>query len=147
MPASHTHLYVHLVWATWDRLPLITAAIEPRLYVALAEKCRELKCVPLAVGGIADHMHMLVRLHPTIAVATLVKELKGSSSHLVTHELAVGAFFKWQGSYGAFTLREEEVPSILRYIRGQKEHHAAGNVWPKWEHTPVSDMPVGQSRD
>ncbi|MCD4739107.1 MAG: IS200/IS605 family transposase [Anaerolineae bacterium] len=133
MRAPYTQLYLHLVWATWDRLPLITVDIEPRLYAAIAEKCRELKCVPLAIGGTSNHVHLLVRLHATTTIATLVKEVKGSSSHLVTHELAVGEFFKWQGSYRAFTLRRENILQVQAYIKGQKEHHAIGEIWHDWE--------------
>ncbi len=139
MRAPYTQLYLHLVWATWDRLPLITEAIEPRLYAAIAEKCRELKCVPLAIGGTADHVHLLVRLHTTVAVATLAKEVKGSSSHLVTHEITPGEFFKWQGAYGAFTLRKEDVPVVESYIENQKQHHATGELWEEWEHTMIPD--------
>jgi len=139
MRTPYTQLYLHLVWATWDRLPLITETIEPRLYAAIAEKCRELKCIPLAIGGIADHAHLLVRLHTTVAVATLAKEVKGSTSHLVTHEIAPGQFFKWQGAYGAFTLRKSEVPEVQRYIERQKEHHAEDDLWGDWEQTWIPD--------
>ena len=137
MRAPYTQLYVHLVWATWDRLPLITEAILPRLYAAIAEKCRELKCVPIAIGGMSEHVHLLARLHSTIAVATLVKEVKGSSSHLVTHEIARGDFFKWQGAYGAFTLRKDEVAMVSAYIEHQREHHAAraNSLIVEWEQT------------
>jgi len=139
MRGPYTQLYLHLVWATWDRLPLITETVESRLYAAIAEKCRKLKCVPLAIGGIDDHIHLLVRLHTTVAIATLVKEVKGSSSHLVTHEITPGEFFKWQGSYGAFTLWKEEVPKVEAYIKRQKEHHTAGTVWNLWEQTTIPD--------
>jgi len=139
MRAPYTQLYLHLVWATWDRLPLITEAIEPRLYAAIAQKCRDLKCVPLAIGGIADHVHLLVRLHTTVAVSTLAKEVKGSSSHLVTHEITPGEFFKWQGAYGAFTLRKEDVPGVQSYIERQKKHHAAEDLWEEWEQTMIPD--------
>lgn len=98
MRASHTELYVHLVWATWDRLALIAPQIEQPLYAALAEKCKTMKCEALAIGGVADHVHVLARLRPVVAVADLVKELKGASSHLVTHVLRPGEFFKWQGA-------------------------------------------------
>lgn len=105
----------------------------------LKGKRAELKCVPLAIGGIADHVHLLVRLHTTVAVATLAKEVKGSSSHLVTHEITPGAFFKWQGAYGAFTLRKEDVPTVQAYIESQKEHHAAGELWEEWEQIMIPD--------
>lgn len=133
MRSANTQLYVHLVWSTWDRLPLISAAIEPRLYGAILKKCHELKCPPLAIGGIVDHIHVLVRLHPTMPVATLAKELKGSSSHLVTHEIKPGSFFKWQGSYSAFTLRPDNVPVVRGYISSQKEHHRQGELLTEWE--------------
>ncbi|WP_135478254.1 IS200/IS605 family transposase [Candidatus Chloroploca mongolica] len=121
--APYTQLYVHLVWATWDRLPLIAPEVEPRLYAALAEKCRALGCQPLGIGGIADHVHVLAGFPATITIAKLVGELKGASSHLMTHELAPGAFFKWQGAYGAFTVSEHMVSTVVAYIRNQKEHH------------------------
>ena len=133
MREPYTQLYVHMVWATWDRLPLITKTIEPRLYAAIATKCRKIKCEPLAIGGIEDHVHLLARLHTTIAIATLAKEVKGASSHLVTHEITPGEFFKWQGAYGAFTLRKSEVPQVKAYILNQKQHHAENTVTDEWE--------------
>jgi REP element-mobilizing transposase RayT len=90
MRAPFTQLYVHTVWSTWDRLPLINPVFEPNLYAAVAVKCRELQCEPLAIGGIENHVHLLVRLNPTVAIATLVKEVKGASSHLVTHKISLG---------------------------------------------------------
>jgi len=124
MRAPYTQLYLHLVWATWDRLPLITEEIRLRLYASITQKCRQLQCVPLAIGGTDDHVHLLVRLHTTVAVATLAKEVKGSSSHLVTHVLRPGEFFKWQGAYGAFTVRKEDVHQLEAYIANQATHHA-----------------------
>ena len=128
MREPYTQLYLHLVWATWDRLPLITENIEPRIYAAIAEKCRELKCAPLAIGGIFDHVHLLTRFHTTVTVANLAKEVKGSSSHLVTHEIMPGSFFKWQGAYGAFTIRKSEVSRVAAYIQNQKQHHAENQL-------------------
>jgi putative transposase len=128
MRATHTELYVHLVWATWDRMPLIAQEIEARLYAAMATKCRELGCEPLAIGGTPDHVHLLVRLDPIVAVASLVKEIKGSSSHFITHVACPNEFFKWQGAYAAFTIRSSEVEQVGRYIQNQKSHHEIGNL-------------------
>ncbi|HLF26224.1 MAG TPA: IS200/IS605 family transposase [Anaerolineae bacterium] len=116
MRAPYTQLYLHCVWATWDRLPLITPSSEARIYAATATKCYELKCEMIAIGGDADHVHLLVRLPTTLAVATLLKEVKGSSSHLVTHEITPNEFFKWQGAYGAFTVSKDAVKSVAAYI-------------------------------
>jgi len=66
-------------------------------------------------------------LPTTLAVADLVKQIKGSSSHFVTHEIGVRAF-RWQGSYAGFSVSEEVTPAVRRYIGRQREHHAAGDI-------------------
>ncbi len=143
MRAPYTQLYLHAVWATWDRLPLVTDAIRPRLYAAIGEKCRELKCVPVAIGGTEDHVHLLVRLHTTVSVATLIQEVKGSSSQLVNHEIMAAAPFKWQGAYGAFTVWKGNVPTVTAYIERQQQHHATGDLRTEWEHTATADEEAG----
>ncbi len=92
-----TQLYLHCVWATWDRLPLITPLIEQPIYASILSKCQELKCHILALNGTVDHVHLFVRFPTTITMADMVKEVKGASSHLVTHQLAVGEFLKEAG--------------------------------------------------
>ena len=62
MPHSYTHLYIHFVWATWDRAPIITPALEAPLYACITRECRDLKCVVIALGGTEDHVHVLARL-------------------------------------------------------------------------------------
>ena len=121
-----TELYVHLVWATWDRLPLLRPEFAQHVYSCLQEDCHRLKCEAIAIGGVEDHVHVLVRMHPAISVSDLVKQLKGSSSHLVTHRLQSGEPFKWQGAYGAFSVAKSEVPIVRRYIQNQEEHHRLG---------------------
>jgi putative transposase len=125
MYSNYTQLYLHLVWATWNRLPLISDEVESRLYAAIAAKCRELQCQPLAVGGIADHVHVLVRIPTTITVADIAKGIKGSTSHLMTHDVTPDVAFKWQGSYGAFTVSKSGVERVVEYIQHQKTHHEA----------------------
>jgi len=139
MRAPYTQLYLHCVWATWDRLPLITPTIEARLYAAIAAKSRELKCEMIAIGGDVDHVHVLERFPTTLAVATLLKEVKGSSSHLMAHEVTPNEFFKWQGAYGAFTVSKDAVKSVAAYISNQKAHHAAKSLIDDWERCEIED--------
>ncbi len=134
MRGRFTQLYLHSVWATWDRMPLLVPAIEQTLYAAILAKCRQLDCEPLAIGGMADHVHLLVRFPTTLAVASLVKEVKGATSHLVTHA-SPGELFTWQGSYGAFTVSKESVPRVRAYVQGQKRHHRSGEIVQEWERT------------
>ena len=75
MPISYNQVFIHLIWGTWDRLPMITETIETRLYAALADKCREHKCIPVVIGGVDNHVHLLVKVYSTIAVVYPVKEL------------------------------------------------------------------------
>jgi len=121
-------VHVHFVWATYDRLPLITPEVEQRLYAAIHAKCNELKCPVRALGGVEDHIHLLVRLHPNVSQAQLARDVKGSTSHLMTHEITPGEFFKWQGAYGAFAVEEDRLPPRIGYIRRQKEHHGDGTL-------------------
>ena len=132
MRAPYTQLYVHCVWATWDRLPVLTPEIERPVYAAIVAKCHALKCEALAVGGMPDHVHLLVRLHPALAVSGLLKEVKGASSHLVTHQVCPGEFFKWQGAYGAFSVSKDALERVRAYIERQKAHHQQGDLWPEW---------------
>lgn len=135
MPRDRLGLYLHLVWATWDRLPLIAAQIERRLYRNIDSQAQAMDCSVLALNGMPDHVHLLVRFPATIAVADLVKQVKGVSSQFVGATLTPGTFFKWQGSYGAFTVSRWDVDKIKGYIDRQKDHHASGSVIPEFEET------------
>jgi REP-associated tyrosine transposase len=139
--ASYTQLYLHCVWATWDRLPLIIPEIETPLYSVIAEKCREFSCTPTAIGGIDDHVHVLVRLLPTIAVAQLVGQIKGASSHAITHAFRSDHLFQWQGSYGAFTISQRSVSRVCAYILAQKTHHAHSTLINALEYCADPDDP------
>jgi putative transposase len=119
----HIQLYVHLNWATWDRLPLLSAELRSAVYACIQTECGALGAEVLAIGGTEDDVHLLVRLPTTVSVATLVKQFKGASSHLVTHELIHENGFRWQGTYGAFSVSRSDVPRICDYIARQEEHH------------------------
>ncbi|MEQ9356669.1 IS200/IS605 family transposase [Coleofasciculus chthonoplastes] len=133
MRSNFTQLYLHCVWATWDRLPLITSDIQEAVYAAIIGECQQLKCTVIALGGIEDHVHLLMSFPPTLAVSNLIKQIKGSSSHLVTHEINPGEFFKWQGSYGAFSVSHDHLDQVANYIRNQPIHHRQKSIISTWE--------------
>ncbi len=127
-------VYVHIAWATWDRLPLLVGEVEPRVYRAIAAKCVELGAEVIALGGVEDHVHLLVKLPPALALARLIGEVKGASSHLATHEVAAdGQFFKWQGAYGAASVSPRALGEVSAYIANQKAHHMERSLIPEWE--------------
>ncbi|WP_013322364.1 IS200/IS605 family transposase [Gloeothece verrucosa] len=133
MTRNFTQLYVHCVWATWDRLPLMTPDIQEIIYNAIARQCKQLNCQVIAVGGIADHIHLLTNFPTTITLSKLIGEAKGSSSHLITHEIKPNEFFKWQGGYGVFTVSHSNIDQVANYIRNQPQHHQQKQLISDWE--------------
>ncbi len=128
-------VYLHLVWATWDRLPLIKLEIERRLLRNIESEAQGLGCTVLAINCTVDHVHILLAMPTTISIADLVKQMKGVSSHFANDELELEYQFKWQGSYGAFTVSRWDVDKIKQYVERQKEHHAAGELMSEFEET------------
>jgi putative transposase len=125
---SFNRVYIHFVWATWDRKPVIEKEWESRLNEGIAGACRELNGQPVEIGGTADHVHVLVRFPATKTIAEMAKKMKGSSSHLVNHVLKPGDHFQWQGAYGGLSVSPQDVARIRAYIRRQKEHHVNGHL-------------------
>jgi REP element-mobilizing transposase RayT len=132
MSTSYTRLFVHLVWSTWQRQPWLDSAIRRRVHGHMAAICRSHDSPALAVGGVSDHVHVLVSLHPTVAVADIVKALKVGTTPFVKTRLKVPAF-AWQDGYGAFTLHDVEVDNVRRYILQQELHHTSNSVVDDWE--------------
>jgi REP element-mobilizing transposase RayT len=89
----------------------------------------------LALNGDSMHLHLVVSLPTTITIAGLVKQVKGVSSHFVNETLQPETQFKWQGGYAAFTVSRWDVSRIVGYVKRQKEHHAAGDLWGELEET------------
>jgi putative transposase len=133
MRRTRVELYVHLVWGTWDRWPLITQQIRPAVYAGIQAQATAAKAEVIAIGGMEDHVHVLCRYPATIAIAELVKQLKGSTSHMVTHALRTGETFKWQGGYGAFSVSRKGVPFVRAYVLDQERHHRGGTLLPALE--------------
>lgn len=128
MRNNRRSVFIHLVWATWDRLPMITPAIERRLYRCVQSVAEDIGCTVLALNGIEDHTHLFVSIPSTIEIAHLMKQVKGVSSHFVSQTLRPPSPFKWQGGYGAFSVSRWDVEMIIGYIRRQKEHHGRAEL-------------------
>jgi putative transposase len=118
---SHTHFLYHIVFATKDRMPLISPAWESELYKYLGGIIRNLNGEPIEIGGDRDHAHVLTRLGPTTALSDFMRELKSGSSRWVrqTHQPK----FSWQRRYGAFSVSESASSNVRKYIQNQKTRH------------------------
>ncbi len=117
-------LYYHIVWATKERQPLIMPHKERDLYDYMIGKSDALRCIVHAIGGMEDHIHLVVSIPPTMAIAEFVKNIKGSSSYYLNHTLtATSNKFGWQEGYGVFSLGSKQLEQAVNYVKNQKNHH------------------------
>ena len=114
----------HCVWSTKDRRPLITPELEERLWSYIGGIARKNHMKAIAVGGIEDHVHVLLSIHQTVAVSQGLQLIKGGSSKWVHEEFLEHRNFGWQEGYGAFSIGVSQLDDTIRYIDNQKEHHA-----------------------
>ena len=140
---SFWRTYYHVIWATKGRKPLITPAIEAQLFPHLVQRATELGVHVHAVNGWTDHIHLVVSIPPRLAVAQVVKELKGASSRYINARepalLPPTAHFGWQDGYGVLTLGERHCHVAVEYVQRQKEHHAARQTIARWEYCEEDD--------
>lgn len=119
---TYWRTYYHLVWATHNRQPFVTPTIEPELYRYIESKIRSLDCAFHAIGGIEDHIHLIVSIPPNLSIADFVKRIKGSSSrHL--NKTFLQQTFAWQNEYGVFSLGGKQLETAIVYVQNQKQHH------------------------
>jgi putative transposase len=121
MPSTHTSLHYHLVFSTKERQPLITNELREDLYGYLGGIVKHQGGIPLAIGGIEDHIHALVGLTATHRLDHFMRELKAASSGWIRRER--NANFAWQNGYGAFAVGAGNLEKVKSYIRNQAEHH------------------------
>lgn len=128
---SFWRLYYHIVWATKNRQPLIAESVEEQLFGYLVKKSSELGTHVYAINGCFDHVHLVASVPPRLAVAEVVKNLKGASSHLLNHAGGLDGTFAWQRGYGVLSLGERQKADAIRYVECQKQHHNQGttNTW------------------
>jgi REP-associated tyrosine transposase len=122
MSSTHLSLHYHVVFGTKNREPWIDLAWRDRLHAYLGGVIREMDGVPEAVGGMADHVHLLIGLKSTHRLADVLRDLKRASSEWVHVNIPLPAF-SWQEGYGAFTVSASNREEVAAYIGRQAEHH------------------------
>ncbi len=120
MPNTYTSLHYHMVFSTKDRMRLIIEERRTALHEYLGGCLRKLDGIPLEIGGVEDHVHLLARLKPTHCVSDVLREIKKGSSEWM-HQWQ--RRFQWQDGYAAFTLSRDGIEDVRKYIQAQAEHH------------------------
>ena len=123
MADSYLSLYMHVVFSTKDRQPLIIPDIQNRLWAYMGGIARENHMKASSVGGMKDHVHILLSLPATLSVAKGVQLIKGGASKGVHDTFPHLRRFAWQEGYGAFSVSQSSTPSVIEYIQGQARHH------------------------
>ena len=123
MPQSLSQLYVHLIFSTKHREPMLLSPVREDLHAYLAAVLNNQYSPALKVGDMGDHIHALFRLSKNIALANIVEELKTSSSKWVKAQGRGLANFDWQSGYGAFSVSSAVVDKVVEYITQQESHH------------------------
>jgi putative transposase len=115
MPQTFAANYYHVVFSTKDRRRAISDP--PRMWQYLAGIAKHIDCMPVKIGGIEDHVHLLISIPPDIAVSEVVSKVKANSSRWM------GKRFAWQRGYASFTVSASQLASVADYIEKQPEHH------------------------
>lgn len=123
MSHSYNKIWIHAIWATKERTPLLHSNIEQKGYHFISEQLQELGCPVRIINGMPDHIHCLFLLNPQKSIAEVIKQIKGSSSHFVNQNNLITEKFSWQTGYAAYSVSESVVDNVFKYIKNQKLHH------------------------
>ena len=123
MPSSWTQNLYHGVFSTKRRVEILTPTHEERLYPFVGGILNDLKCTPIAIHGMPDHMHFLARYPSDLSHSDLLWHVKKRSSEWLHDTFPELEAFEWQKGYGGFTVSKSMQETVADYIRGQKEHH------------------------
>jgi putative transposase len=123
MPQSLVSNYIHLVFSTKHRQPLIDTDIEDELHRYIGGICEGMDCQPIQTGGAYDHIHSLFLLNKNLTLVKAVEQIKSHSSGWIKTKGEAYKNFYWQSGYGAFSVNPYEVNKVVEYILNQREHH------------------------
>jgi putative transposase len=123
MANTYTSLNYHVVFSTKNRQPFLDETVRERLFAYLGGIARENGMTALEIGGVADHVHLLLAIPASLGVSKAIQLLKGGSSHWFRETFTNMNHFAWQDGYAAFTVSQSQDDDVRAYIRSQPEHH------------------------
>jgi putative transposase len=123
MANTFTQLYVHVVFSVKGRQSLIQSVWKSELYKYICGVVNGNEQKVYAIGGVADHIHILLSIKPNIALSDLVRDIKANSSKWINEKQYVIGKFKWQEGFGAFSIAHSYLDNVISYINNQEQHH------------------------
>jgi REP element-mobilizing transposase RayT len=132
MTQSYINIWIHAIWSTKGRMPMIHQNIESIIFQFISEQLREQGCPVRIVNGIPDHIHCLFLLSRQKSIAEIIKQVKGASSYYINDNKLTDEKFMWQTGYAAYSVSGSAMNNVFEYIKNQKQHHR--NKTSKQEH-------------
>jgi REP element-mobilizing transposase RayT len=123
MANTYASIYIHYVFSTKKRAPLITDNARERLWAYMGGIARENHMTARCIGGVADHAHLLISMPTSLSIAKGIQQIKGASSVWMRETFPDIREFAWQEGYGAFSVSKSHIDETVAYIEGQTEHH------------------------
>jgi REP element-mobilizing transposase RayT len=133
MPHSFNKIWIHAIWSTKERYPLIIPSAEKKVYDLMKDEFIDAGCPVRIINGMPDHIHCLFLLNPNKAVTDIVKQVKGSCSHEINKQNITKEKFSWQTGYAAYSVSESVLEKVFQYIKNQKQHHKKINFQKEYE--------------
>ena len=121
--STYTQILYQIVFSTKGRERTLTTRQRPELFKYIWGVLKDKKCHLYRINGVEDHLHIVTHLHPSIALATLIKDIKLATSDYIKRDNLFNKFSGWQDGYGAFTYSIKEKDRLIEYVRNQEEHH------------------------
>jgi len=123
MANTYTQIYIHIVFSVKGRQNLIQTTWKDELHKYICGIVNEKGQKVYAIGGVADHIHILVSIKPNISISDLVRDIKANSSKWIDEKAFVLGKFQWQEGFGAFSYAQSQLDTVIGYIKNQEEHH------------------------
>ncbi len=121
--STFTQILYQIVYSTKNREPVLAKDSRGKLNNDILGILKQKKCHPYIINGVEDHLHIITHLHPSVALADLVKDIKLGSSSFIKEKQIFPGFSGWQEGYAAFTYSIREKERLIRYVENQEKHH------------------------
>jgi putative transposase len=124
MANTYSQIHIQVVFAVQGRNSLIPRQHKDELYKYISGIVRNQEQKLVAINGMPDHLHILIGLRPDMALSDLVRDIKTGSTKFINEKRWFRGRFSWQEGFGAFSYGHSQLPSVIRYIENQEQHHA-----------------------
>jgi len=121
--SAYTQLLYQIVFCPKYRNPCMIKEKRQEVFAYIGGVIKNNRCIPWQINGMEDHLHILLKMHQSVPLASLVKDIKISSHKFIDEREFFPEFTNWQSGYAAFSYDQSAMPNLIHYIKNQEEHH------------------------